>query len=96
MSPGIFFDMLHPDDRETLSAAFAKQLSGILTPEAYAYRVRRCDGHGNGSRDNPYTWGRHTTARPIAWWVSARASRPSKEVEGRLREARDRPARTTG
>ena len=44
ISTETFFGFVHPDDRETLSAAFAKQLSGILTPEAYAYRVRRCDG----------------------------------------------------
>lgn len=96
MSPGIFFDMLHPDDRETLSAAFAKQLSGILPPRHTPTASAAATGHGNGSRDNPYTWGRHTTARPIAWWVSARASSPTRRSKDICAKPATRPAKTTG
>ena len=90
MSPGIFFDMLHPDDRETLSAAFAKQLSGILTPEAYAYRVRRCDGTWEWFEGQSVYLGQAHDGSPYRVVGICQSIQAHKEVEGRLREARDK------
>ena len=90
MSPGIFFDMLHPDDRETLSAAFAKQLSGILTPEAYAYRVRRCDGTWEWFEGQSVYLGQAHDGSPYRVVGICQSIQPHKEIEGHLREARDK------
>ena len=90
MSPGAFFDMLHPDDRETLSAAFAKQLSGILTPEAYAYRVRRCDGTWEWFEGQSVYLGQAHDGSPYRVVGICQSIQPHKEIEGRLREARDK------
>ena len=90
MSPGAFFDMLHPDDRETLSAAFAKQLSGILTPEAYAYRVRRCDGTWEWFEGQSVYLGQAHDGSPYRVVGICQSIHPHKEIEGRLREARDK------
>ena len=90
MSPGAFFGMLHPDDRKTLSAAFAKQLSGILTPEAYAYRVRRGDGTWEWFEGQSVYLGQAHDGSPYRVVGICQSIEAHKSIEGRLREARDK------
>lgn len=90
ISTETFFGFVHPDDRETLSAAFAKQLSGILTPEAYAYRVRRCDGTWEWFEGQSVYLGQAHDGSPYRVVGICQSIQPHKEIEGRLREARDK------
>ena len=90
MTPGAFFGMLHPDDRETLSAAFAKQLSGILSPEAYAYRVRRRDGTWEWFEGQSVYLGQAHDGSPYRVVGICQSIEAHKRIEARLREARDK------
>ena len=96
MSPGAFFDMLHPDDRETLSAAFAKQLSGILTPEAYAYRVRRCDGTWEWFEGQSVYLGQAHDGSPYRVVGICQSISPTRRSKDVCAKPATRPAKTTG
>lgn len=90
ISTETFFDFVHPDDRETLSQAFAKQLAGELIPDTFTYRLRRGDGAWEWFEEQSVYLGQTADGLPYRIVGICQSIQPHKEIEGRLREARDK------
>ena len=90
ISAETFFSLVHPDDRKALSQAFANRLAGEPAPQTVTYRLRRGDGTWEWFEEQSVSPGRAADGLPYRIAGICQSIQAHKEVEGRLREARDK------
>ena len=90
ISAETFFSLVHPDDRKALSQAFANRLAGEPAPQTVTYRLRRGDGTWEWFEEQSVSPGRAAAGLPYRIAGICQSIQAHKEVEGRLREARDK------
>lgn len=90
ISAETFFSLVHPDDRKALSQAFANRLAGEPAPQTVTYRLRRGDGTWEWFEEQSVSPGRTADGLPYRIAGICQSIQAHKEVEGRLREARDK------
>lgn len=90
ISAETFFSLVHPDDRKALSQAFANRLAGEPAPDTVTYRLRRGDGTWEWFEEQSVSPGRTADGLPYRIAGICQSIQAHKEVEGRLREARDK------
>ena len=90
ISAETFFSLVHPDDRKALSQAFANRLAGEPAPDTVTYRLRRGDGTWEWFEEQSVSPGRAADGLPYRIAGICQSIQAHKEVEGRLREARDK------
>lgn len=90
ISAETFFGFVHPEDREMLSQAFAKQLAGELIPDTFTYRLRRGDGTWEWFEEQSIYLGQSTDGSPYRIVGICQSIQGHKNTERHLREARDK------
>ena len=90
ISAETFFSLVHPDDRKALSQAFANRLAGEPAPDTVTSRLRRGNGTWEWFEEQSVSPGRAADGLPYRIAGICQSIQAHKEVEGRLREARDK------
>ncbi|MHB8763734.1 MAG: PAS domain S-box protein [Deferrisomatales bacterium] len=89
--PGLdgFLDLVHPDDRRAVKAAFAEAARGLV-PLDLEYRVRRPDGAVRVLHDRGRAEPDPTGGPPRRWWGIAQDVTDRREAEAALRASEEK------
>lgn len=90
LSSEAFFELVHPDDRETLSSALRKQLSDHEITDLFDYRLRRGDGTWEWFEEQSVYLSQTDDGSPYRIVGVCQSIQDHKDIEDSLRLARDK------